>query len=71
MNKGKRTIECGVLGVEHVGKEVTLNGWAHRQRDFGDLVFIDLRDRTGSPKAALRISAEPPTAGSTWDRKSR
>ena len=30
-----------------IDREVVLNGWAHRQRDFGDLVFIDLRDRTG------------------------
>lgn len=47
----KRTVNCGALTAadvnEEMGKEVTLNGWVHRQRDFGDLVFIDLRDRTG------------------------
>jgi aspartyl-tRNA synthetase len=43
----KRTVNCGALTAADVDKEVTLNGWAHRQRDFGDLVFIDLRDRTG------------------------
>ena len=43
----KRTITCGALRAENVGSEVQLNGWAHRVRDFGDLVFIDLRDRTG------------------------
>jgi aspartyl-tRNA synthetase len=30
-----------------IDREVVLNGWVHRQRDFGDLVFLDLRDRTG------------------------
>ena len=59
MNNGKRTIECGVLGVEHVGKEVTLNGWAHRQRDFGDLVFIDLRDRTGIVQVVVDAKSVP------------
>lgn len=43
----KRTVNCGVLTTANVDEEVTLNGWVHRQRDFGDLVFIDLRDRTG------------------------
>ena len=43
----KRTVNCGALTAANVDNEVTLNGWVHRQRDFGDLVFIDLRDRTG------------------------
>src|ERR1043165_5472138 len=47
MNKWKRTVVCGALTADDVDSEVTLNGWTHRQRDFGDLVFIDLRDRTG------------------------
>lgn len=47
MNHWKRTVDCGTLDITQVDKEVTLNGWVHRQRDFGDLVFIDLRDRSG------------------------
>ncbi len=43
----KRNVPCGELTADDVDREVTLNGWAHRLRDFGDLVFIDLRDRTG------------------------
>ncbi|HEX6099867.1 MAG TPA: aspartate--tRNA ligase [Thermoanaerobaculia bacterium] len=37
----------GTLRKEHVGQNVTLNGWIHKRRDFGELVFLDLRDRTG------------------------
>lgn len=43
----KRTNYCGALRLEDCGKEVTLFGWAQRQRDLGNLIFIDLRDRTG------------------------
>ncbi len=43
----KRSVYCGEISEEHVGKEVTLNGWAFRRRDHGGVIFIDLRDRTG------------------------
>lgn len=43
----KRTDYCGTLTLKDEGREVTLFGWAQRQRDLGNLIFIDLRDRTG------------------------
>ena len=42
-----RTHYCGQLNAQTIGQEITLCGWAHRRRDHGGVIFIDLRDRQG------------------------
>ena len=49
----KRTRYCGTLRGADAGREVTVCGWAQRQRDLGGLIFIDLRDRTGIVQLAF------------------
>ncbi len=42
-----RTSYCGLVSEALMGRTVTLMGWAHRRRDHGGVIFIDLRDREG------------------------
>ena len=42
-----RTHTCGSVNAAHIGQTVTFCGWAHRRRDHGGVIFIDLRDRDG------------------------
>ncbi|NMA24160.1 MAG: aspartate--tRNA ligase [Clostridiales bacterium] len=43
----KRTTYCGTVRKEDIGSEIAVCGWVQRQRDLGQLIFIDIRDRTG------------------------
>ena len=49
----RRTDYCGNFREEHAGQEVTVFGWVQRQRDLGQLIFVDLRDRTGIVQLAF------------------
>jgi aspartyl-tRNA synthetase len=50
-----RTHYCGQVDAALLGKTVTLCGWAHRRRDHGGVIFIDLRDREG----LLQVVSDP------------
>ncbi|MBQ9743385.1 MAG: aspartate--tRNA ligase [Ruminococcus sp.] len=49
----KRSTYCGDLRDANIGQEVTVCGWVQKQRDLGQLVFVDLRDRTGIVQLAF------------------
>ncbi|MFT8599597.1 MAG: aspartate--tRNA ligase [Leuconostoc pseudomesenteroides] len=43
----KRTTYAGLIDESYLDQTVTLSGWVQKRRDFGDLIFVDLRDREG------------------------
>ena len=53
MENLRRTVYCGTLRSDNVGETVVVAGWVQRQRDIGQLIFIDLRDRTGIVQLAF------------------
>ncbi len=53
----KRTHMCGALRASDARSNVVLMGWVNRRRDLGNLIFIDLRDRTGITQVVLTAEA--------------
>ncbi len=59
MWKLKRTHTCGELRAEQSGQEVILDGWVDARRNFGNLLFIDLRDRYGKTQILFSPDRDP------------
>ena len=57
----RRTHMCGDLRACDAGQTVLLMGWAHRRRDHGSVIFIDMRDRTGHTQAIFHEDVDPVT----------
>ena len=54
----RRTHYCGTVRESDIGTEVCVMGWVQKQRDLGNLIFIDLRDRTGIVQLAFDDKSE-------------
>ena len=55
----ERTHRCGTLRAADAGKQVVLMGWVNRRRDHGNLIFLDLRDRSGICQIVLDKELTP------------
>src|SRR5664280_3399558 len=54
-----RDVTCGELGAVDAGREIRIAGWVHRRRDYGGLIFIDLRDRYGLTQIVINEAEAP------------
>ncbi len=58
-----RSHTCGELKAKNIGQPVTLLGWAHKRRDHGGIIFVDLRDRYGLTQIVIDPSLPGIEAG--------
>jgi len=59
----KRTHYCGVLRASDAGKPAVVLGWVARRRDLGNLLFLDVRDRTGIVQVVFNKETQPEAHG--------
>jgi aspartyl-tRNA synthetase len=59
LGKLERTHYCGDLRAAHAGEQVVVMGWVNRRRDHGNLIFLDLRDRSGIAQVVLDKELTP------------
>ena len=55
----KRTHYCGALRTTDAGRDATVMGWVHRRRDLGNLLFLDVRDRSGIVQVVFNKETQP------------
>jgi len=55
----KRTHYCGALRASDSNQDVVVLGWVHRRRDLGNLLFLDVRDRTGVVQVVFNKETQP------------
>jgi len=55
----RRTHRCGEISNEQLGQDVVLQGWLWHERDFGGVIFLDLRDRAGFVQCVIDPEAYP------------
>lgn len=64
----KRTIYCGALREDAIGREEVVTGWVQTKRDMGGVVFLDLRDREGILQVVFDARDLPPEQFADADR---
>ena len=50
---------CGAMRLADAGKKAVLMGWVNRRRDLGQIIFVDLRDRTGVAQIVFNPNSTP------------
>jgi aspartyl-tRNA synthetase len=55
----KRTHYCGALRAADAGRDALVMGWVHRRRDLGNLLFLDVRDRSGIVQVVFNKETQP------------
>ena len=70
MNGMKRSRYCGTLRESDIGEKVVVAGFVQRQRDLGQLIFIDLRDRTGIVQLAFDDKTDREIFSKAWEVRS-
>ena len=58
-----RSHYCSILNISNLNQEVTLSGWVDTIRDHGNLIFIDLRDKSG----VLQVVFNPEVSSDAHD----
>src|ERR1700740_3008644 len=66
----KRTHYCGALRASDAGKSAVVLGWVARRRDLGNLLFLDVRDRTGIVQVVFNKETQPEAHGKAEQARS-